>query len=191
MGFIGALSALWRWETNHVLNEYFESLCTAMKMLSDNSATFIGQSVKFPGTAMFSTLRDVPLEQRLEFPVAENFQQGFCTGIAMAGGLPVCMYPRINFFLEALPQLIQHLDKIPLFSDYRPKVIIRTSVATKNPLDPGHQHIGDYSDAIAAMLSTVRVVKLEKWENIIPAYKEAMEFDGSTLLVEYVEKYHQ
>ncbi len=31
--------------------------------------------------------------------------------------------------------------------------------------------------------------KLEKAEDIVPAYKAAMEFNGSTLLVEYVEKY--
>lgn len=162
-----------------------------MKMLADNRAIFCGQAVSYPGTAMTTTLRDVSDTQKLEFPVAENFQQGFCTGIAMAGGLPVCMYPRINFMLEALPQLIQHLDKIPLFSDYKPKIIIRTSVATNNPLDPGPQHIGDYTDFITSMLSTVRVVKLKNSENIIPAYKEALYFDGSTLLVEYVELYHQ
>ncbi len=173
------------------MNEYFENLCFAMKMLADNKASFIGQSCTFQGTAMFSTLRDVPMEQRLEFPVAENFQQGFCTGIAMAGGLPVCMYPRINFFLEAIPQLVQHLDKIPLFSDYNPKVIIRTSIATTDPLDPGPQHIGDYTDAIEAMLSTVKVVRLRKAEEIVPSYKEALERDGSTLLVEWVELYHK
>ena len=174
------------------MNEYFEELCSAMKMMmAEPNSVFISQACKFPGTAMFSTLRDVPIEKRLEFPVAENFQQGFCTGIAMAGGLPVCMYPRINFMLEAIPQLVQHLDKIPLFSDYRPKVIIRTSIATTNPLDPGPQHIGNYTDAIEAMLSTVKVIRLTNHEMILPEYKEAMKREGSTLLVEWVEKYHQ
>lgn len=173
------------------MNEYFEELCKAMKILSDEGAIFSGQACRVKGTAMFTTLRDVPMEQRIEFGVAENAQMGFCTGIAMAGGLPVCMYPRINFMLEALPQLVQHLDKIPLFSDYRPRVIIRTSIATPIPLDAGVQHLGDYSDSIASMLSTVRVVRLRRWEDILPAYNEAMAFDGSTILVEYVEKYHQ
>lgn len=172
------------------MNEYFESLCTAMKALSNDGAIFVGQTVKDVGTAMHSTFRDVPIEQRLEFPVAENFQMGFATGIALAGS-PVCTcYPRINFMLEALPQLVQHLDKIPLFSDYHPKVIIRTSIATINPLDPGPQHIGDYTDAIEAMLSTVKVVRLTSYEMIVPEYMAAMERDGSTLLVEWVEKYH-
>lgn len=172
------------------MNEYFENLCAAMKMLSGDGYVFTGQTVKDAGTALHSTFRDVPIEQRFEMPVFENTQLGMATGIALAGGKICTCYPRINFMLEALPQLVQHLDKIPLFSDYRPKVIIRTSVATKKPLDPGVQHIGDYTDAIKAMLSTVHVVKLTKWQQIIPEYKAALERDGSTLLVEYVEKYH-
>lgn len=173
------------------MNEYFESLCKAMALIAEQSnSIFVGQAVKFQGTAMYSTLRDVPESKRLEFPVAENFQMGFATGIALAGGLPVTMYPRINFLLEALPQLVQHLDKIPLFSEYRPRVIIRTSIATTDPLDPGAQHIGDYSSAIGQMLSTVKVVKLTKAEQIIPAYQAAIEREGSTLLVEEVALYH-
>lgn len=173
------------------MNEYFEELCAAMKLISEHPGSiFIGQAVREKGTAMFTTLRDVPMEKRIEFPVAENFQMGFTTGIAMAGGLPVALYPRINFMLEALPQLVQHLDKIPLFSDYIPRVIIRTSIATTNPLDPGPQHIGDYTDAIQAMLSTVKVVRLTSHEIIVPEYKAAMERERSTLLVEYAEKYH-
>lgn len=172
------------------MNEYFENLCTAMKMLSDNGAIFCGQTVRDSGTAMSTTFRDVPTEQRLEFPVAENMQMGFATGIALTGQLVCTCYPRINFFLEAIPQFIQHLDKIPLFSDYKPRVIIRTSIATTNPLDPGPQHIGNYTDAIEAMLSTVKVVRLTSNEMIVPEYQTAMERDGSTLLVEWVQKYH-
>ena len=172
------------------MNEYFESLCAAMKMLANDGYVFTGQTVKDAGTALSSTFRNVPVEQRFEMPVFENTQLGMATGIAMAGGKVCTCYPRINFFLEALPQLIQHLDKIPLFSDYRPRVIIRTSIATTNPLDPGPQHIGDYTDAIEAMLSTVKVVRLTNHEMIVPEYKAAMQRDGSTLLVEYVEKYH-
>lgn len=171
-------------------NEYFENLCSAMKLLADDGYVFNGQSVRDVGTAMNSTFRDVSIEQRFEMPIFENTQLGMATGIALAGGKICTCYPRINFFLEALPQLIQHLDKIPLFSDYRPRVIIRTSVATANPLDPGPQHIGDYSKAIEAMLSTVKVVQLTNADQIIPEYLKAMEREESTILVEYVELYH-
>jgi len=41
------------------------------------------------------------------------------------------------------------------------------------------------------MLSTVKVVRLTSHEMIVPEYKAAMERDGSTLLVEWVELYHK
>lgn len=174
------------------MNEYFEELRRAMKMISDDPrSVFVSQACREPGTAMSTTLEYVPMEKRVEFPVAENFQAGFCTGIAMAGGLPVCMYPRINFMLEAIPQLVQHLDKIPLFSDYRPRVIVRASIATTDPLDPGVQHIGDYSPAIESMLSTVKTIRLTHHEMIVPEYKMAMEREESTILIEWVELYHK
>lgn len=172
------------------MNEYFEELCKAMRVLSDDGYIFTGQTVKDPGTALHGTFRDVPVEQRIELPIFENTQLGMAAGIALASGKICTCYPRINFFLEALPQLVQHLDKIPLFSEYKPRVIVRTSIATKDPLDPGPQHIGDYSDAIEAMLSTVKVVRLTSAEMIMPEYKAAMERDGSTLLIEWVGKYH-
>jgi pyruvate/2-oxoglutarate/acetoin dehydrogenase E1 component len=151
---------------------------------SQPNAVVVGQAVACPGTAMFNTLRDVPMSQRLEFPVAEIFQLGFCTGIALSGGLPLCIFPRINFMLEAISQLVQHLDKIPLFSDYRPKVLIRTAIATPIPLDAGPQHLGDYTDAVKAMLSTVRVVRLTTAESVLPAYQEAINCADSVILVE-------
>jgi pyruvate/2-oxoglutarate/acetoin dehydrogenase E1 component len=190
MGFVTTLSTFGRGTPYPVLNEYFENLCAAMKMLSDNGCIFTGQTVRDAGTAMNSTFRDVPIDQRIEMPIFESTQLGMATGISLTGQLVCTCYPRINFMLEAIPQLVQHLDKIPLFSDYKPKVIIRTSIATINPLDPGPQHIGNYTDAIEAMLSTVKVVRLHTAEQIVPAYKDAMQREGSTLLVEWVEKYH-
>jgi pyruvate/2-oxoglutarate/acetoin dehydrogenase E1 component len=165
--------------------EYFEELCKAMKLLSDNGYVFTGQACREKGTAMSDTLRDIPLEQRVELPVAENMQMGMATGIAMAGGNICTLYPRINFMLEAISQLVQHLDKIQLFSAWRPKVIIRTAIATPVPLDAGPQHLGDYTDAVEKMLTTVRVVRLKSSDMIVPEYRAALVSNCSTLLVEY------
>lgn len=152
-------------------------------------AMFIGQAVSCAGTAMRRTLEHIPPEKLLEFPVAEDCQLGFCTGLALGGFLPVCIFPRWNFLLLAASQLILHLDKIPLYSAYRPRVIIRTAVATRDPLDPGPQHLGDFSAAYRLMLDTVRVVRLQTAADVVPYYREAMERDGSTLLVEEMELY--
>src|SRR5712691_1403346 len=142
------------------MSDYFNALCDIMKMLGEHPKTiFIGQTVRYPGTAMFSTLTDVPNEKRIELPVFEDTQMGMAIGLSLRGLLPVCVFPRWNFLLIAANQLVLHLDKLPIYSrgGYRPKVIIRTAVATEHPLDPGPQHLGDFSEAVRMMLATVRV----------------------------------
>lgn len=116
-------------------------------------------------------------------------QLGLCIGAALTGHLPISIYPRINFLLEATSQLVQHLDKLPLYSAWRPKVIIRTAVAHDEPMDPGPQHLGDYSEALRDMLSTVAVVRLHRAEDVVPSYRWALDSGGSTILVEYARRY--
>lgn len=170
--------------------QYFSELCCAMELLSQHPrSVFMGQSVQYPGTAMFNTLRNVPMEQRVELPVFEDCQLGLATGASLNGDLVVSLYPRINFLLLAMSQLVLHLDCIPRYSAYRPKVIIRTAVATDQPLNPGPQHLSDYSQALRSMLRTVNVVSLFRAEQIVPEYQKAMEVEHSTLLVEYSNQY--
>ena len=73
-----------------------------MKWLADKPDTvFMGQAVKYPGTAMFNTLDGVPEDKRIELPVAEDMQMGMATGMAIAGMVPITIYPRWNFLLLA------------------------------------------------------------------------------------------
>jgi pyruvate/2-oxoglutarate/acetoin dehydrogenase E1 component len=172
------------------MSAYFEQLCAAMKMLSEHPRSiFMGQAVAQPGTSMSGTFRDVPREKLLELPVLEDCQMGMATGMSLNGDLPICCYPRINFMLLAMSQLVLHLDALPRYSAYRPKVIIRTAVATDNPLDPGPQHVGDYSNAFRLMLKNVVVVNVESDKAIVPLYRAAMEREGSTLLIERLARY--
>jgi hypothetical protein len=71
-----------------------------------------------------------------------------------------------------------------------PKVIIRTSVGSVNPLNPGPQHCQDHTDAFRKMLQTVTVVDLMEPEEILPAYQEAYLRKGATLLVEHMDFYN-
>lgn len=169
---------------------YFEELCGAMALVAQNPrAIFMGQGVGNPGTTMSDTFRDVPAAQKLEMPVAEDMQMGMAIGMALEGKLPVCVFPRWNFLICAANQLVNHLDRLPLYSGYRPKVIIRTAVPSKFPFNPGPQHDDDMTGAFSAMLRTVRVVKLHTAGAIVPAYAEALEAQGSTLLVEFTDSY--
>lgn len=165
-----------------------------MEWLSQqNNTIFVGQGVEVKGTGISNSLVDIPIEKRLELPVMEDFQAGLCNGLALAGKVPICVYPRWNFALLAVNQIVNHLDKIPIYSDYRPKVIIRVGVGSVNPLHPQAQHVGDYSIAFKAMMSTIEVIRLEDSFEIFPAYKRAYErSDGrSTLLVEFPDSYNK
>lgn len=169
---------------------YLDELRTAMTSLADDPrAIFLGQAVAFPGTAMTETLSGVPREKLLELPVFENTQLGMSTGLALDGWLPVSIFPRWNFLICAADQLVNHLDKLPIYAGVTPRVIIRVASATPVPLDPGPQHLGDFSVAFRMMLKTVKIIQLDASWKILPAYKEAVTRDGSTILVEYPELY--
>jgi len=175
---------------------YFDELKRAMEWLAKKPDTiFLGQAVAAPGTAMSNTLVDIPAERLLEFPVAEEMQMGQSIGLAFDGYVSVSIFPRWNFLLLAMNQLVNHLDKMPeITSDrIRPRVIIRTSVGSERPLFPQHQHIGDYSDALKLMLDHVHVVRLEEADQILPEYQKAYDRDDgrSTILVEYGDYYNE
>lgn len=171
---------------------YFDELTRAMTMLSEHPrAIFMGQGVGMPGTTMSPTFAGVPRSKTIEFPVAEELQTGMAIGMALGGWLPICAFPRWNFMLRAADQLVNHLDRLPLYSDggYRPKVIIRTAVPSSAPFNPGPQHDDDFTKPFRLMFRTVHIQVLEYECDIVPRYREAMERSGSTLLVEFTHQY--
>jgi pyruvate/2-oxoglutarate/acetoin dehydrogenase E1 component len=171
------------------LSAYAEALRTAMGILAaDERTLFLGQAVKYPGQAAFKTFDLVPTERRIELPVAEDFQMGLCAGLALEGFIPVSFYCRWDFLLLAANQLVNHLDKMWLMG-WRPKVIIRVAVGRTKPMDPGLQHLGDYTEAFRLMLKTIVSCELLNAEDIVPAYQRALDRDLSTILVERMDLY--
>ena len=82
--------------------KYFDELKRSMDYLArDPRVMFLGQAVACPGTAMTNTLKDVPDSRKLELPVCEELQMGMSTGLALAGLVPVSVFPRWNFLLLA------------------------------------------------------------------------------------------
>ena len=176
--------------------KYFDELKRSMNYLSEHEKViFIGQAVEYAGTAMTNTLADVPEEKKREMPVTEEMQMGITTGLALDGWIPVSIYPRWNFLLLAVNQLVNHLDRLPRISDnsYTTKVIIRTGIGSEKPLHPQHQHVGDFTDAFRLIFQNIDIIKLEEPEDIFPAYKHALErIDGrQTLIVEYGDYYNE
>jgi len=175
--------------------KYLEEVQRSTLFLAKNpQVIFVGQSVSYPGNAIYTgSLKDVPLEHKVEMPVFEETQMGISIGLALEGFVPVSVFPRFNFLVVALNQLVNHLDKIPHISQgkLRPKVIIKTMVGSVRPLDPGVQHKSNFTEGFRSLLSNVVVEDLTESEMVFPAYKKALEReDGkSTLLVEYGDYY--
>lgn len=171
------------------MGRYREALVEAMTELAAvPGALFLGQAVAVPGTAMFGTLEGVPLDKRLELPVEEDFQLGMSIGLAMQGFLPISIFPRWNFLILAANQLVNHLNVLgEMTRSLPPKVIIRTSVGSERPLNPGPQHTGDLTRAFSSLLGNIAVVRLNEATEIRPAYRRAVaRTDGvSTILVEW------
>lgn len=166
------------------MSSFNEAVNLEMRRLAEiPNVRFYGQSIRYDGAAIFNSLEGVPMDKRIEMPVAEELQMGFCIGRALTGELPVCIFPRIDFMLLCMNQLVNHLDKLPMFG-WHPKVIIRTTVGKRKPLDAGPQHTQNHIEAFRMMLHNINVVEVTE-ERMVPMdYAGAMEHSGSTLIVE-------
>ena len=176
--------------------KYFDELQKSMEFLGkDSKSIFIGQAVEVPGTAMSNTLKNIDKSKLIELPVAEEMQMGITVGLALNGNIPISIFPRWNFLLYAINQLINHLDKVNVMSSngFKAKAIIRTGIGSQRPLHPQHQHVGDFTESIRKMCTTIDVIKLNEPEDIFPSYKKALirEDGKSTLLVEYGDYYNE
>lgn len=173
--------------------KYFSELQRAMSLLADNPKTlFIGQAVEYEGTGLFESIKHIPENKKMELPVAEYLQSGLANGLAIEGGIiPVSIFPRWNFLLIAIDQIVNHLDKFITMSEGRctPKVIIRVAVGSEYPVDPQCQHKGNFSSAFRSMCKTIDIIELNEPEEIVPAYLKALnrEDGRSTILVEFAD----
>ncbi|CAB4129114.1 Transketolase-like, pyrimidine-binding domain containing protein [uncultured Caudovirales phage] len=169
---------------------YNDQLKATMNWLAEQEHTmFLGQAVCYAGTGCYESLTEVPANKKMEFPVAENFQIGVSTGLAINGFVPISVVPRWNFLLCATDQIVNHLDKMSRLSAGRcqPKVIIRVAVGSETPVDPQDQHKGNFADAFRLMCKTIDIIECPTPESIQPAYELAYNrTDGrSTIVVEF------
>tara|TARA_X000001388_G_scaffold32645_2_gene23057 strand:+ start:779 stop:1279 length:501 start_codon:yes stop_codon:yes gene_type:complete len=163
-----------------------------MKWLGEKDNTlFLGQATAFSGHAISGTLSDVPQDKLIELPVMEEVQMGMSAGLSLEGFIPISIYPRFNFMILSINQLVNHIDTMREMtkSQLVPRVITRVAVGAKKPLDGGSQHTQDFTDALKKMLSDTVVVELEEPEQIFPAFQDAYYHNGSTVLIEWGDYY--
>lgn len=137
------------------MRDYKEVLTTANTRLSGNPLTrFVGYGLKH-GRA-YGTLRGVPDSQIIDTPIAENLMMGLAIGLSLKGYRPVVFFERMDFILNALDAIVNHLDKIHYLShgEFSPACIIRAVIGNKNkPLYTGLPHTQDFTLALRQMVS--------------------------------------
>jgi len=172
---------------------YKDALTNSMTLLGQKEDTiFIGQQIVWHGNPMSTTIGNVPKNKLIELPVMEESQMGMSLGMAMAGKFVITFYPRWDFLICATNQLVNHVDKIVLMSkgEWKPNMIIRLGKGSVKPLDPGHQHKGNYINEYKSMCKNIQFHDLLSWENIESIYKNVYEKGGIHIIVEYPELYY-
>ena len=171
---------------------YKNSLINSMTELGKMDNTiFIGQQLIWHGNPMSTTVSNVPKEKMIELPVMEESQMGMSLGLAMAGKTVITFYPRWDFLICATNQLINHIDKIKLMSNdtWEPHILIRVGKGSDKPLDPGHQHKGNYFEQFKSMCPNIEFYNLKSWQDVELSYTYATNNKGIYCLVEYPELY--
>ena len=172
--------------------KYKEELIKSMKWLGEKENTlFLGQATLFSGHAISGTLTEVPKEKLIELPVMEEVQMGMCAGLSLEGYVPISIYPRFNFMMLSINQLVNHIDTMREMSkgELVPRVIVRVAVGAKKPLDGGSQHTQDFTESIKNMLNDTVVVELKEPEQVFQSFKDAYNRNGSTVLIEWGDYY--
>jgi len=174
--------------------KYKDELIRSMEWLGEKDDTiFLGQSVKYSGNAIFNTLSTLHDSMKIETPVFEEVQMGMSTGMAMDGLVPISCFPRFDFLMRCMDSLVNHLDKMQVMTEntFKPKVIMRTSIGSTNPLNGGVQHTQDYTKVFKDILTEVDVILLNEPEEIFPTFQNAYENDGSSLIIEWGDYYNE
>jgi len=171
---------------------YKEQVFKGMELLNSHPKTiFIGQAVEYKGTSLTHQVKKFPKDKLLELPVAEELQAGMALGLALEGYIPVSIYPRMNFIILAMNQIVNHLDKWEAMSvgQSKPKIIMKAVVGSQYPLDPGHQHKANYTECFKSACTNINVVELLYPEQVLPAYEQALNSDISTIIIEHGDLY--
>lgn len=162
---------------------YKEAISLAMTELGKQGAIFVGYNV-VRGDAM-GTLKNVPKNQKLETPVAENLMTGLAIGMSFEGLLPVIYFERHDFMLVAADAIGNHIDKIARISHgkFIPKIIIRAVVADGGPFYSGPTHSQDFTNVFSTLVS-FSVFDPKNGRLALSAFRRAITTNGPTMVVE-------
>ena len=172
------------------LSPYKDALTDAMTYLAEqDNIIFVGQQIIYAGNPMSTTLGNVSKDKMIELPVMEETQMGMSLGLAMTGKTVVTFYPRWDFLISASNQLVNHVDKYESMTGKKVNILIRLGKGADKPLDPGHQHKGNYLSEFKSLCPNIVFHNFLSYNDILATYMDAFTNGGIHVLVEYPELY--
>jgi pyruvate/2-oxoglutarate/acetoin dehydrogenase E1 component len=154
----------------------------------DDKTIFIGYSL-MPGNAM-GTLKNVPDNQKIETPIAENLMMGLAIGMSFEGFKPVVYFERHDFMMVAADAIVNHMDKIERIShgEFKCPVILKTVVDDGGMFYSGPTHSQDFSLAFS-LLVDFPVFQARSPEAAYDLYRYARKNNKPCMIVEYKSKF--
>lgn len=160
-----------------------------LKLAEDKRVKFIGYNVAY-GPQFNGTLTLCPRHCLIETPCAENLMMGIGMGMALEGFIPIVCFERMDFIFNGMDAIVNHLCKLPYLSgdQFDFPLVIRACVGHNKPLDPGPQHVMDYSRIVPQMCH-IDIRRLLSIEDIQKNYSEIPYITKPIMLVEYRSLY--
>ena len=167
---------------------YKDAVAKMMTEFGEDGMVFIGYNVA-RGDAM-GTLKNVPMEQKLETPVAENLMCGLAIGMSFEGFKPVLYFERHDFMLVAADAIGNHIDKIERIShgEYKLPIIIRAVEAFGGPFYSGPTHHQDFTSLLKELVD-FPVLDPVTGVDVIKAFKGAKESGRPAIIIERKSRY--
>ena len=178
-----------KYEELDVINiSYKDAVNQMMTEFGEDGMVFIGYNVS-RGDAM-GTLKNVPLKQKLETPVAENLMCGLAIGMSFEGYKPVIYFERHDFMLVAMDAIGNHIDKIERIShgEYKLPIIIRAVEAFGGPFYSGPTHHQDFTNLLKELVS-FPVLDPVTGVDVLKAFKGAKESGRPAIIIERKSRY--
>ena len=168
--------------------KFKDAVTQGMTELGEEGAIFIGYSL-LPGDAM-GTLKNVPDDQKIETPVAENLMVGLAIGMSFEGFKPVVYFERHDFMLVAADAIGNHVDKIERIShgEFKVPIVLKTVVDDGGLFYSGPTHSQNFTRLFREMVDFPVLEPLSS-EEALEMYRYAKDSEGPVMIVEH-KKYH-
>jgi len=169
--------------------KYLDAVRQSNEELAKDGVIFIGYNVRCGGRA-YGAFKNIPDDNLLETPLAENLMLGLGMGVSLEGFRPVVFFERHEFLMNAMDAIVNTLDVIEKISDgeFTMPVIIKTVAGSVKPFYAGLTHTRNFGYAFQSLVS-FPVYEPQTGAEVLAAYELAKAATGPTMISEMKSKY--